>query len=130
MARATVGADRGNAGLQWQLLTKRPDLALELAPWRDRWPDNVWLGTSVENARFTFRAHLLREIPAAVRFISAEPILGSLFVNGKPNRTPLDLAGIDWLIAGGESGPRCRPVTRGGSASCTRRATIRGRRSS
>jgi protein gp37 len=73
----------------------------------------VWVGASIENARFTFRADLLREIPAAVRFISAEPILGSLFANGKPNRQPLELAGIDWLIAGGESGPRCRPCDHG-----------------
>ena len=95
--------------LHWQLLTKRPELVPELAPWRDDWPPNVWLGASIENARFTFRADLLRAIPAAVRFVSAEPILSSLFANGKPNRAPLDLDAIDWLIAGGESGPRCRP---------------------
>jgi protein gp37 len=95
--------------LQWQLLTKRPELVNKLAPWRDAWPANVWIGTSIENARHTFRADVLRDIPAAVRFVSAEPILGSLFANGTPKRRPLDLHGIDWLIAGGESGPCSRP---------------------
>jgi protein gp37 len=95
--------------LQWQLLTKRPELVQRLAPWRDGWPSNVWLGVSIENSRFTFRADLVREIPAAVRFVSAEPIVASLFANGGPRRRPIDLTGIDWVIAGGESGPRCRP---------------------
>lgn len=99
--------------LQWQLLTKRPELITKLAPWHDVWPANVWIGTSIENARHTFRADLLREIPAAVRFVSAEPILGSLFANGNRKRHPLKLHGIDWLIAGGESGPRCRPCDPG-----------------
>jgi protein gp37 len=76
---------------------------------------NVWIGVSVENSRFTWRVDVLREIPAAVRFISAEPLLGSLFegppaVWGARRRSPLDLTGIDWLIAGGESGPGYRPV--------------------
>lgn len=67
----------------FQILTKRPEQALEL--WRSRklgfdtWPDHIWLGVSIENARYTWRAAVLREIPAAVRFISAEPLLGSLF---------------------------------------------------
>ena len=71
--------------------------------WRvdELWPPNVWLGVSIENRRFVHRADYLREVPAAVRFISAEPLLGAL--------PDLDLAGIDWLIAGGESGPRRRP---------------------
>lgn len=96
--------------LDWQLLTKRPENVAEMVPWRSTWPSNVWIGASIENSRHTFRADILRELPASVRFISAEPLLGSLFLNGKPNRRPLDLAGIDWLIAGGESGPRHRPV--------------------
>jgi len=93
-----------------------------------RWPlPNVWLGVSIENARHTWRADVLREIPAAVRFISAEPLLGSLFdhahsplcprsvsVAGECRRisckAPLDLTGIDWLIVGGESGPGARPM--------------------
>lgn len=96
--------------LHWQLLTKRPENVMGLAPWGDDWPDNVWIGTSIENSRFTFRADLLREIPACTRFISAEPLLGSLFLNGRPNRRPLDLDGIDWVIVGGESGPGARPM--------------------
>lgn len=63
---------------------------------------NVWLGTSIENDRYAFRADHLRRTPAAVRFISAEPLLGPL--------PSLDLEGIDWLIVGGESGPGCRPI--------------------
>jgi hypothetical protein len=66
------------------------------------WPDNVWMGVSIENRRFVHRADALRAVPAAVRFISAEPLLGPL--------AGLDLEGIDWLIAGGESGFRHRPV--------------------
>lgn len=96
--------------LEWQLLTKRPECVAEMVPWKTAWPRNVWIGTSVENGRHTFRVDALRELPAAVRFISAEPLLGSLFLNGKPNRQPLDLTGVDWVIAGGESGPRFRAV--------------------
>jgi protein gp37 len=92
----------------FQVLTKRPERALELAS-AVPWPDNVWVGVSIENSRFTFRANVLREIPAAVRFISAEPLLGSLLESGG-RRAPLDLTGIDWLIAGGESGHGYRPV--------------------
>jgi protein gp37 len=73
----------------------------ELAPLLP-WPENVWMGVSIENHRFVRRADLLRSVPAAVRFISAEPLLTQL--------TGLDLTGIDWLIAGGESGHRHRPV--------------------
>jgi protein gp37 len=96
--------------LHWQLLTKRPENVAGMVPWGEPWPANVWIGTSIENSRHTFRADILRELPAAVRFISAEPLLGSLFLNGKPNRAPLDLDGINWVIAGGESGHRFRPV--------------------
>ena len=63
---------------------------------------NVWLGTSIENDRWTSRADALRETPAAVRFLSCEPLLGPL--------PSLDLTGIGWVIVGGESGPGCRPV--------------------
>lgn len=99
--------------LEWQLLTKRPENVARMVPWRQEWPANVWIGTSIENSRHTFRADILRGIPARIRFISAEPLLGSLFLNGKPKRRPLDLTGIDWLIAGGESGPRFRPLDLG-----------------
>jgi protein gp37 len=75
----------------FQVLTKRPEHALEL--WRtrrlgfDTWPPHVWLGVSIENARYTWRADVLREIPTAVRFISAEPLLGSLFTDKTPCRS-------------------------------------------
>jgi protein gp37 len=61
--------------LHWQLLTKRPENVGAMVPWKI-WPANVWIGTSIENSRFTFRADILRELPAAVRFVSAEPLLG------------------------------------------------------
>ena len=85
----------------FQVLTKRDDRLGELAG-DLRWPDNVWMGVSVENRRFVHRADYLRQVPAAVRFISAEPLLGPL--------EGLDLTGIRWLISGGESGPGHRPV--------------------
>lgn len=85
----------------FQVLTKRQSRLEELAPALD-WPPNVWMGVSIENRRFIHRADSLRHVPAAVRFISAEPLLGPL--------DGLELDGIDWLIAGGESGPRHRRV--------------------
>ena len=67
------------------------------------WPaPNVWLGTSIENDDYTWRADCLRQVPAAVRFLSLEPLLGPL--------PGLDLGGIHWVIAGGESGPGCRTL--------------------
>ena len=63
---------------------------------------NVWIGVSIESDQYCFRADLLRETPAAVRFLSLEPLLSVL--------PSLDLAGIDWVIAGGESGPKARPM--------------------
>ena len=97
----------------FQVLTKRPERALDLIP--SLLPSsgplpNVWIGVSIENARHTYRADVLREIPAVVRFISAEPLLGSLYETGG-GRAPLELCSIDWLIAGGESGPGYRPVS-------------------
>lgn len=102
----------------FQVLTKRPQrMAPMLQKWGDiirssqgttspspwPWPlPNVWLGTSIESDRYAFRADHLRATPAAVRFISAEPLLGPL--------PSLNLAGIDWLIVGGESGPGARPM--------------------
>jgi protein gp37 len=81
------------------------------------WPlPNVWLGVSIENRRFVHRADLLRETPAAVRFISAEPLLGPLQISpGNIGTWPkgqdgLVLRDIDWLIVGGESGPSHRPI--------------------
>jgi protein gp37 len=85
----------------FQVLTKRHERLAKLAPVLP-WPHNVWMGVTIENRRFVHRADHLREVPAAVRFISAEPLLGRL--------EGLDLDGIHWLIAGGESGPRHRSV--------------------
>ena len=141
--------------LDWLVLTKRPEFArdwLRARFWpfggmpplahlpeshgcpKDApagvYPANLWMGVSIENARFTWRADVLREIPAAVRFISAEPLLGSLFDSApamlashpeRPHRDagagdaagrgrkPLDLSGIEWVIVGGESGAKARP---------------------
>jgi protein gp37 len=85
----------------FQILTKRHERLAELGASID-WPRNVWMGVSIENRRFVHRADFLRAVPASVRFISAEPLLGPL--------EGLDLKAIDWVIAGGESGPRNRPV--------------------
>lgn len=85
----------------YQVLTKRPNRALKLVD-KLRWTPNIWMGVSIEADKFVGRADLLRKIPAAVRFISAEPLLGPL--------PSLDFAGIHWVIVGGESGPRSRPM--------------------
>jgi protein gp37 len=85
----------------FQVLTKRHERMAQLATDLP-WPSNVWMGVTIENRRFIHRANYLRAVPASVRFISAEPLLGPL--------EGLDLDGIDWLISGGESGPRHRPV--------------------
>jgi protein gp37 len=85
----------------YQLLTKRSKRLAMLAD-RLPWPSNLWVGVSIESDRYTFRADHLRSVPASVRFISAEPLLGPL--------PSLSLSGIEWLIAGGESGHHARPV--------------------
>jgi protein gp37 len=85
----------------YQVLTKRPLRALRLADKLD-WPPNLWLGVSVENQETLHRVDHLRQIPAAIRFLSCEPLLGPL--------DGIDLAGIHWVIAGGESGPNYRPM--------------------
>lgn len=83
----------------YQVLTKRATRLARLAP-ELPWPANVWMGVSVEDTRQLHRVDLLRQVPATVRFISAEPLLGPL--------DNIDLTGIGWLIAGGESGPHAR----------------------
>lgn len=80
---------------QFQLLTKRPERALRLADSFD-WTENIWLGTSVESMDVARRVDALRQTPARVRFVSAEPLLGPL--------DQLDLTGVHWVIGGGESG--------------------------
>jgi len=85
----------------FQILTKRSDRLTEIAN-HLTWPRNVWMGVSVENAEVFDRVHDLARVPAAVRFISCEPLIGPL--EGLP------LASIHWVIVGGESGPRARPM--------------------
>jgi protein gp37 len=88
----------------YQVLTKRSKRLAQLGQSLD-WPPNVWMGVSVESTKYRFRLDHLRQVAAAVRFVSAEPLLGPL--------EDLDLDGIHWLIAGGESGPRSRAVDEG-----------------
>ena len=84
----------------YQVLTKRSKRLAALADDAD-WPPNLWLGVSVESQQYAFRAEHLRTVPAAVRFLSLEPLLGPV---------EIDLDGIDWVIVGGESGPAARPM--------------------
>lgn len=85
----------------FQVLTKRPERAAELAD-QLPWPANVWLGTSIENADYYWRIAELRSVPSAVRFLSVEPLLGPV--------DDIPLEGVDWVIVGGESGPKSRPM--------------------
>ena len=87
----------------YQILTKRPDRMAELSASGSltKLP-NVWLGTSVEDGNVVYRIDEVRDVPAAIRFISFEPLICSV--------GPVDLTGIDWAIVGGESGPRARPI--------------------
>lgn len=85
----------------YQVLTKRARRLRQIAG-RLEWPANLWMGVSVESAKELPRIEDLRQVPAAVRFLSCEPLLGPL--------DGLDLAGIDWVIVGGESGPGARPM--------------------
>lgn len=85
----------------FQVLTKRPERVAELSESLP-WPSNVWMGTSIENADYLGRAKALRTVPAHVRFLSVEPLLGPI--------PRLPLAGIHWVIVGGESGPGARPM--------------------
>ncbi|MCZ1012650.1 DUF5131 family protein [Streptomyces lydicus] len=85
----------------YQVLTKRARRLRQVAD-RLEWPSNLWMGVSVETSKELARVDDLRRVPAAVRFLSCEPLLGPL--------DGLDLGGIDWVIAGGESGPRHRPL--------------------
>lgn len=87
----------------FQVLTKRAERLAALAP-KLRWSDNVWMGVSVENARVARRIDRLQEVPAKVRFLSLEPLIGPL--------ENLALGGISWVIVGGESGPRARSMKR------------------
>ena len=86
---------------QYQVLTKRSKRLADIGHKLD-WPPNLWMGVSVETSKYRFRIDHLRRTDAAIRFVSAEPLLGPL--------EKLDLEGIHWLIAGGESGPRARTM--------------------
>jgi len=85
----------------FQILTKRAGRLAKLAP-KLPWPRNIWMGVSVEGPRVLERVDHLRQVPAAVRFLSCEPLIGGL--------DKLSLSDIDWVIVGGESGPRARPM--------------------
>ena len=84
---------------QFQVLTKRAERLVALAG-QIEWPDNVWMGVSVENQHYAYRAELLATVPANVRFLSVEPLLGPI--------EHLPLEGIHWVIVGGESRPHAR----------------------
>ena len=97
-------------GHTFQVLTKRPgraaawwESAEELFP--EGWPQNVWMGTSVENQKYAPRLTVLARLPANVRFVSAEPLLGPVDLSPWLNKGELD-----WIIVGGESGARARPM--------------------
>ncbi|WP_459754545.1 DUF5131 family protein [Streptomyces sennicomposti] len=122
--------------LRWQLLTKRPENIAAMAPWGDNWPDHVWIGTSVEDQRRADeRIPLLLQVNARVRFLSCEPLVQQLDLEpylaerhdvthphlDAPEGAVVDgmkrtsdrwtrVARINWVIAGGESGPKARPM--------------------
>ncbi len=114
--------------LDWLLLTKRPENidSMVWVTWLQQWPENVWIGTSVEDQqRADERIPELLKIPALVRFLSCEPLLGPIEIsnyltiefhldrpdtNGVHHYSPMELHGIDWVIAGGESGPEARAM--------------------
>lgn len=103
-----AGYERGHI---FQVLTKRPGRAV--AWWGDHahhfdglWPANVWMGTSVESQKYAPRLTVLARVPAPVRFVSAEPLLGPIDL-----RQWLYEEAVQWMIVGGESGPRARPMS-------------------
>ena len=101
----------------FQVLTIRPERVLEMSD-RLPWTENIWLGTSVENADYVWRIHELTKTPAHIRFLSLEPLLGPI------GRLPL--SGIDWVIVGGESGPGARPMEKHWVTSIRDRCLIYG----
>ena len=97
-------------GHVFQVLTKRPGRAVgwwerHQSRYNGEWPDGVWVGTSVESQKYAPRITVLARLPAAVRFVSAEPLLGAVDL-----RQWLDARAVHWVIAGGESGPAARPM--------------------
>ncbi len=111
--------------LNWLLLTKRPENAAAMVPWSDKWPGNVWLGTTVEDQEWANRrVPVLLNLPAVVRFLSCEPLLGPIHISGwlmkkdglakagenRPTDEVVSKEGLHWVIAGGESGHGARPM--------------------
>src|SRR5438034_98870 len=95
--------------LDWLLLTKRPQNISEMVPWKRNWPKNVWLGTTVENQLYAERRlPFLLDNASVVRFLSCQPLLGALDLSAWFRKRGLHP--IDWVIAGGESGPKSRPM--------------------
>jgi protein gp37 len=92
---------RRNPHHTFQVLTKRSSRLAKLSN-KLTWPHNLWIGVSVENSDYLSRINDLRTVPAAVRFLSCEPLIGPLFC--------IDLTDIQWVIVGGESGPKSRPI--------------------
>jgi protein gp37 len=86
----------------FQILTKRVERLVEIAP-RVHWTPNIWQGVTIENQDVAYRINFIRQIPATVRFLSCEPLIGPLY--------KIDLTGIHWVIVGGESGPKARPMS-------------------
>jgi protein gp37 len=86
---------------QFQVLTKRPERMLEIAQKLDNWPSNIWAGVSVESQAWNWRVDILKKVPASIKFLSCEPLLGAL---------KLSLNNISWVIVGGESGIGARPI--------------------
>lgn len=85
----------------FQLLTKRSKRLVKLSQ-QLPWPENIWMGVTVENNHYQYRINDLRKTPARIKFVSLEPLLGPI--------PDLNLTGIDWVIVGGESGPYARPM--------------------
>lgn len=85
----------------YQILTKRAERLIALDD-TITWPDNVWMGVSIESEEYWYRADWLRNSSSRIKFLSLEPLIGEL--------TTLDFGGIDWVIVGGESGPNARPI--------------------
>ena len=85
----------------FQILTKRSDRLKKISSFL-KWSKNIWMGVSVENSEFLYRIHHLRSVPAALRFLSCEPLIGPI--------KAIPLEGIHWVIVGGESGPKSRPM--------------------
>ena len=109
----------------FQVLTKRPGRAVawykEVGQYRWPWPAHIHLGTSVETQKYAPRIEVLARVPAPVKFVSAEPLLGELDLTSY-----MDAGQIQWLIVGGESGPRARPMDLDWARDLRDQAVLRG----